>query len=252
MRLPRFRLITLMFVVAILAMLLVEFRPSLSWWGVKPLMYFVLIPVVAATLAMRDQHRFVIVLATAVNTLLLLAWYELRRPLEGILIGGEDPEYVRDMLALCYYTTLYRGMTYTFHWVVRKGTFADLLWLMGSMLMLMAMLVRPVSFRARISGALSLTLLAIYGWATSKRWGGSDDSFDWLAWSDWSFGDKTPIHLSQHWLRQWDTLSILWRAIGVVRALELLVLAIVVASLIAVGLHAVLIHETRPSGPTHV
>jgi hypothetical protein len=128
----------------------------------------------------------------------------------------------------------------------------ELLYLAGSLLILMMMLARPISFRARICAALFLTLLVLYGWGNSKRWGGTDDSFEWLTHRPWSFGDKTPIHLARYWVREGDAFSALWRAIGAVRALELLVLTIVLASLSAVGLHAVRTHESDASDPTHV
>ena len=179
-----------------------------------------------------------VVIATAVNTVLLLAWIELRRPLEGILIGIEEPEFIRHVIALIYYPTLYDGTNYALHWVARRGTMPDLLCMMGSMAMLTVMLVRPVSFRTRSSGALSLTLVAIYGWANSKRWGGTDDYHDWLTWQSWYTGDKTPIHLAQRWLNEGGGLHTIWRAIGAVRALEFVVLAMVFVSLTAVALHA--------------
>jgi len=115
----------------------------------------------------------------------------------------------------------------------------DLLCLIGSMLMLMAMLARSVSFRSRILGAMSLTVLSIYGWATSKRWGGTSDYHDWLTHWPWYGGDKTPIHLAQRWLHEGGGLPTIWRAIGAVRALELVVLAMVFVSLTAVALHAI-------------
>jgi hypothetical protein len=251
-RLPRLSLRTLMIVVAILAILLADLRPSYSWVNFKPILYLLLIPLVSSTLAMRNPHRSVIVVATAVNALLLLAWYELRRPLEGILIGGEYPEFVREVLFPRYASTPYHQAAFALDWLSSRGTMVDLLCLAGSLLILIMMLARPISFRARICAALCLTLLALYGWGNSKRWGGTSDSFEWLTCHPWSFGDKTPIHLAQHWFLEGDTLSTLWRAIGVVRALELLVLAIVLAYLTAVGLHAILIHETKASDPTYV
>jgi hypothetical protein len=173
-RLPRFHLRTLMIAVGIFASLCVDFHPSASWWQVKPILSFLFIPVVSATLAMGNPRRCVIVSVTALNALLLLAWYELRRPTEGFLIGGEDTEYVRHMMRDYYYRPNL-GISHALHWVVWRGTMPDLLCLVGSMLMLMAMLTRSVARRWRILAAMSLTLLATYGWATSKRWGGTDD-----------------------------------------------------------------------------
>ena len=85
---------------------------------------------------------------------------------------------------------------------------------------------------------MSLTLLSIYGWATSKRWGGTDDYQEWLTHPCWEDGDKTPFHLAQRWLHERDGLPTLWRAIGTVRALELAMIAIVFVSLTTVALHA--------------
>ena len=238
MRLPWFHLRTQMIAVGIIATLCVDFHPSVSWWQVKPILWFLFIPVLSATLAMGNPRRRVIVAVTTLNALLLLAWYELRRPTEGILIGGEDTEYVRHLMRHCYYWPNL-GIGHVLHWVVRRGTIPDLLCLAGSMLMLMAMLVRFVSRRWRILGAMSLTLLATYGWATSKRWGGTEDYQDWKSWSPWHAGDKTPVHLTQRWLHEGGGLPTIWRAIGAVRVLELAVLAIVFVSLTAVALHAI-------------
>jgi hypothetical protein len=87
-----------MVAVEIIAVCLVDFRCNLSWWAVKPALYFVLIPVASATLAMRSAPRRLVVLATMVNTLLLVGWYQLRRPEEGIVVGWSNPEYVRDII----------------------------------------------------------------------------------------------------------------------------------------------------------
>jgi hypothetical protein len=241
-RRPRFHLRTLMVAVGIIAALLVDLRVNLSWWAVKPALYLVFIPLVSASLAARIPHRGLVVLVGAINALLLLAWYELRRPTEGILVGGSDTEYVLHLMQDCCYSEPNLGIRRAFGWVVGwvvwRGTMPDLLCLIGSMLVLMAMLARSVSLRSRIIGAMSLTVLSIYGWATSRRWGGTDDSQDWLTFRPWYGGDKTPVHLAQRWLHEGGGLPTIWSAIGAVRALELAVLAIVFVSLTAVAWHA--------------
>ena len=236
---PRIHLRTLMVSVGIIATLCVDFHASVSWWEVKPMLFCLFIPVVSATLAMGNPRRCVIVPVTALNALLLLAWYELKRPMEGIMVGHEDTQCVQDLMRHCYYAAPNIGIRRALVWVVWRGTMPDLLCLVGSMLMLMAMLARSVSRRWRILGAMSLTLLAIYGWATSKRWGGTVDYQDWKSWSPWYAGDKTPVHLAQRWLHEGGGLPTIWRAIGAVRALELAILATVFVSLTAVALNAI-------------
>jgi len=237
-RLPRFHLRTLMVAVGIIAALLVDLRVNLSWWAVKPALYLVFIPLVSAPLAARSPRRGLVVLVGAINALLLLAWYELRRPTEGILVGGSDTEYVLHLMQDCCHSEPNLGICRVFGWVVGRGTMPDLLCLIGSMLVLIAMLARSVSLRSRIFGAMSLTVLSIYGWATSRRWGGTDDSQDWLTFRPWYGGDKTPVRLAQRWLHEGGGLPPIWSAIGAVRALELAVLAIVFVSLTAVATHA--------------
>jgi hypothetical protein len=190
-------------------------------------------------------RRRLIVLVGAINALLLMAWYELRRPTEGILLGWEDTEYVLDSMRDWHNSSPDLRISRAFGWVVWRGTMPDLLCLIGSMLVLVAMLARSVSLRLRILSAMSLTLLSIYGWATSKRWGGTSDYQDWLTWRPWYGGDKTPIHLAQRWLHEREGLPTLGRAIGTVRALEFIVLAVVFVSLTAIGWHAI-----RQSGRT--
>jgi hypothetical protein len=236
-RVPAFHLKTLMVAIGIIAALLMDLRVTLSWWAIKPALYVVFIPLVSTTLAARSPHPRLIVLVAAMNALLLLAWYELRRPTEGVLLGGEDVEYPLHVMQDCCYPSPSLGISRAFGWVVGRGTMPDLLCLMGSMFMLMAMLAGSGSYRSRILRATGLTLLSIYGWATSKRWGGTHDYQDWLTSRPWYGGDKTPVHLAQRWLHGGGGLPTLWRAIGTVRALEFAVLATVFVSLAAVLLH---------------
>ena len=238
MRLPRFHLKTLMVAVGIIAALLACLRGDISWWAVKPALYLVFIPLVSATLAARSPPRPLIVLVIAINALLLLAWYELRRPTEGFLVGHEDIEYVLDSMQYWRNSTPDLRIRRAFGRVVRRGTMPDLLCLIGSIVALVAMRARSVSLRLKIFSAMSLTLLSIYGWATSKRWGGTDDYQEWLTHRYWEDGDKTPIHLAQRWLHEREGFPTLWRAIGTVRALELAMIAIVFVSLTTVALHA--------------
>jgi hypothetical protein len=238
-RVPRFHLRTLMVAVGIIAALLMDLRINISWWAVKPALYLIFIPLVSATLAARSPRPRLVVLVGAINALLLLAWYDLRRPTEGILLGGEDVEYVLHIIQDCCCSLPSLGIRRAFGWVVWRGTMPDLLCLIGSMLMLMAMLARSISFRFRILGAMALTVLSIYGWATSKRWGGTVDYQDWLISRHWYGGDKTPIHLAERCLYEGDGLPRLWKAIGAVRALELVVLVMVFVFVAAIALRSV-------------
>jgi hypothetical protein len=228
-----------MVAVAVFAILFVDLRVNYSWWEIKPLLYLVFIPLVSAAIAMREPRRAALLLATAMNISLLVAWYELRRPFEGVVVGGEYPEFVRDLLVYGWDRELYRHADFAARWFYSKGTLTDLLCLTAPLFMLSVMLAGAVSVRTRVLGALGLNLLAIYGWANSKRFGGSGDAFEWLKNPAPFSGDKTPVHLAEYWLYKGGTLSTLLRAVGAVRSLEFLALAVVIVCVSAVGWRAV-------------
>jgi hypothetical protein len=243
-RLPQFHLRTLTVAIGIVAALFADLRVNVSWWAVKPALYLVFIPLVSATLAARSPRRGFVVLVAAMNALLLLGWFELRRPEEGFVCGWRNSEHVLDGIQDCCRLSPDDAIRAALNWIAWRGTMPDMLCLVGSMLILLAILGRSVSCRSRILWAMSLTVLSIYGWATSKRWGGTDDSQDWLTYFPWYGGDKTPIHLSQRWLHEGGGLPRIWSAIGAVRASEFAVLATVLVSLTAVALHAILQRRT--------
>jgi len=232
MRVRRFHLRSLMAAVGVIALLLVDFRVSYSWWAVRPLLYVVLIPLVTAILVHHHPPRSLIVFGVILSALLLLGWYELRRPSEWILVGGDDIDHVHDLLLYISSPTHYHNASSLFRWVRERGTLADVACLSASLLILLAMLVRAISFRTRLGGATSLALVALYDWTTSKTWGGTRSFANSI--------EMIPWHLAGQWVRGETTFAAIASRVGFVGGLELFVLIVVFLCLTTVALRAFL------------
>jgi hypothetical protein len=223
-----------MVAVGFIAILLADPHIPYSWWGIKPVLYIVSIPLVSAILALREPSRPMIKSALALNALLLLAWYLMERPIEEIVLGRKTPTFIGDAFKYPIhpdFPTISSRANYILGWVVSNGTMPDLLCLAAPLLALPLMLARPVPRRIRLLLAMILVLVATYGWATSRRWGGSA-SFAWRLRAD------TPSRLVGDWLRGEVPLSIVASEIGPVRALELLVLIVAFVCLASVAWRA--------------
>jgi hypothetical protein len=232
----RFRLWRLMIAVGVVAVALACWDSTCSWWTVKPFFNIVFIPVVSVVLALQEPKRRMILAAITLNAFFLLLWFELKRPLEGVVIGGEFPEHVEVIVSFVIhgdFPNFLDRIQYLVDWVTYYGTLLDLVSVVVPLLLLTILLFRPIPFHARMAAASSLSLLRIYGWATSNRSGGT-------AVFPWSTYDDIPVRLAQAWVRGEGTLSSHWARIGAVKTMELLVLLLVLASLMAVFVRAVL------------
>src|SRR5690348_8873560 len=120
--------------IGLLAILFACWDSSRSWWTVKPAFNIIFVPIVALVLAVRKPERRSVLLAICGNGIFLLLWFVLRRPPEGMTIGQDYPEYVKDAILMAFtredswFSTRIRSL---YDWLAFKGTIPDLVSISG-------------------------------------------------------------------------------------------------------------------------